>query len=110
VSAAVLKLMIAPQPHFVLLRELSALSFPWARFMHFYHNQIAPSKDDDFLQFIMSLKGFELGSRVYGVVEQTCKMYHSMAVSMFNSSSTQALPLAMTSLSGPVNVGASDSL
>lgn len=88
VSQAVLQFIAAPHPHFVLLRELSALNFPWKRFMEVHREQIVPSKHHDFLQFVISVNGFELGSKVYDVVEETCRLYHSMAASMFNSSSS----------------------
>jgi len=88
VSQAVLQFIAAPHPHFVLLRELSALNFPWTRFMEVHREQIVPSKHHDFLQFVISVNGFELGSKVYDVVEETCRLYHSMAASMFNSSSS----------------------
>jgi len=84
VSTAVVNFITIPHPHFVLLRELSALSFPWGRFMQAHRKQIPRSKDHDFLQFVISLDGFELGSKVYDVVKQTTQLYHSMAASMFN--------------------------
>lgn len=79
VSAAVLGFITAAKPHFVLLRELSALNFPWPRFMEAHYHRIAQSKDREFLDFVISLDGYEVGSKVYGVVEQTCKLYNSMA-------------------------------
>jgi hypothetical protein len=85
VSEVVLSFIAVPQPHFVLLRELSALSFPWTKFMDAHHNKILAVKDSDFLHFVMSLEGFEVGSKVYDIVEQTCCLYHSMAASMFDS-------------------------
>jgi len=90
-SAAVLNFIQMPHPHFVLLRELSALNFPWGRFMQVHHDKIIPSKDHDFLQFVISLEGFELGSKVYGVVEQTRRLYYSMAATMFNSGCAASL-------------------
>ncbi|CAE7238542.1 unnamed protein product [Symbiodinium pilosum] len=86
VSSAVLQFMTMPHPHFVLLRELSSLDFPWERFMEEHAACILRSKDQDYLQFLISLGSFEVGSKVYRVVEQTCKLYHSMANTMFNSS------------------------
>lgn len=86
VGSAVLNFITMPRPHFVLLRELSALNFPWGRFMQAYRHRIEPSKDHDFLQFVMSLEGFD-DSKVYEVVEHTCRLYHSMAASMFKASS-----------------------
>ncbi|CAK9101779.1 unnamed protein product [Durusdinium trenchii] len=95
VSSAVMQFMTMPHPHFVLLRELSALRFPWDRFMEEHGSCILSSKDPEYLQFLISLGSFEVGSKVYRVVEQTCKLYHSMASSMFNSTTlvpTQDLP------------------
>lgn len=84
VSAAVLQFIALPQPHFVLLRELSGLGFPWPRFLQEHVANISQSKDHDFLQFVFSLEGFELGSnKVYTLVEQTCRLYRSMAADMF---------------------------
>jgi len=84
VSTAVLNFFTMQHPHFVMLRELSALSFPWSRFMEVHGEQIVGAKDHDFLQFVISLRGFEVGSQVYNVVEQTRRLYHSMAASMLN--------------------------
>eukprot|EP00439_Symbiodinium_sp_Y106_P066694 s2732_g10.t3 len=88
VSSAVLQFMTMPHPHFVLLRELSALDFPWERFMEEHAACILASKDQDYLQFLISLGSFEVGSKVYRVVEQTCRLYHSMANTMFNTPSS----------------------
>ncbi|CAE7753376.1 unnamed protein product [Symbiodinium microadriaticum] len=94
VSSAVLQFMTMPHPHFVLLRELSALDFPWERFMEEHAACILASKDQDYLQFLISLGSFEVGSKVYRVVEQTCRLYHSMANTMFNTpSSWPSLPV-----------------
>ncbi|CAJ1413050.1 unnamed protein product [Effrenium voratum] len=89
VSASVLQFMTMPHPHFVLLRELSALNFPWARFMEEHEACILASKDQEYMQFLISLGSFDVGSKVYRVVEQTCKLYHSMANTMFSSGSVE---------------------
>eukprot|EP00435_Cladocopium_sp_Y103_P047671 s1184_g14.t1 len=44
VSKAVMQFMTMPHPHFVLLRELSALRFPWDRFMEEHGNCVLSSK------------------------------------------------------------------
>lgn len=92
VSAAVLNFIALPQPHFVLLRELSGLGFPWNRFLQAHRAQISDCKDHDFLQFVISLDGFELGrdQKVYGLVEQTCRLYRSMAADMFKVGSDRS--------------------
>lgn len=92
VSKAVMQFMTMPHPHFVLLRELSALRFPWDRFMEEHGNCVLSSKDPEYLQFLISLGSFEVGSKVYRVVEQTCKLYHSMATTMFSSPPVEAAP------------------
>ncbi|CAK0803908.1 unnamed protein product, partial [Prorocentrum cordatum] len=58
---------------------------PRKRFMERYRDRIATSQDDDFLQFVISLDGFEPGSKVYDVVDQTCRLYHAMAASVFGA-------------------------
>eukprot|EP00445_Apocalathium_hangoei_P041908 CAMPEP_0203977148 /NCGR_PEP_ID=MMETSP0359-20131031/101470_1 /ASSEMBLY_ACC=CAM_ASM_000338 /TAXON_ID=268821 /ORGANISM="Scrippsiella Hangoei, Strain SHTV-5" /LENGTH=1084 /DNA_ID=CAMNT_0050915357 /DNA_START=57 /DNA_END=3308 /DNA_ORIENTATION=- len=93
VSAAVLEFVESPRPHFVLLRELSALRFPWRRFMEAYCDRLAHVKDDDFLQFVISLEGFEVGSKVYGVVEQTCRLYNKMASQLFSTHGQPSSPV-----------------
>lgn len=96
VSKAVMQFMTMPHPHFVLLRELSALRFPWDRFMEEHGNCVLSSKDPEYLQFLISLGSFEVGSKVYRVVEQTCKLYHSMATTMFSSPPVEAAPEVAT--------------
>jgi len=104
VSAAVMQFMTMPHPHFVLLRELSALRFPWERFMEEHGSCVLSSKDPEYLQFLISLGSFEVGSKVYRVVEQTCKLYHSMANTMFNSAQTDDSLDQVSSASGPILV------
>lgn len=96
VSTAVMQFMTMPHPHFVLLRELSALRFPWDRFMEEHGHCVLSSKDPEYLQFLISLGSFEVGSKVYRVVEQTCKLYHSMATTMFSSPAVEAAPEVAT--------------
>lgn len=108
VAATVLDVILTPHPHFVLLRELSSLDFPWDRFMEVHGDQLMTStiQNRDFLEFVISLDGFELGSKVYAVVEEMRRFYRSMAASMFNASIgfRESSPVIHTTVDTPTNV------